>query len=84
MKTFFHALMVALPVAATGCYVHDGPPPQRQVVAYRVEQPPPPPPRVEVVTVSPGPEYVWVGGYHRWSGRAYNWVPGHYERRHWR
>lgn len=36
----------------------------------------PPAPVVEVRTVSPGPRYVWVGGYHRWDGRAYLWVPG--------
>lgn len=36
----------------------------------------PPAPIVEVRTVAPGPRYAWVGGYHRWSGRAYVWVPG--------
>ena len=36
----------------------------------------PPAPRVEVKVVSPGTGYVWVGGYHRWSGTAYVWVPG--------
>ncbi len=48
------------------------------------------PPRsvVEVRTVAPGPGYVWIEGYHRWSGDAYVWVPGTWERvpagrRHW-
>jgi hypothetical protein len=36
----------------------------------------PPAPIVQVRTVSPGPRYVWVDGYHRWNGRAYVWVPG--------
>ncbi len=36
----------------------------------------PPPPRREIVTVRPGPQYVWVPGYHRWDGRAYVWAPG--------
>jgi hypothetical protein len=36
----------------------------------------PPAPIVEVRTVAPGPRYVWIDGYHRWSGRAYAWVPG--------
>lgn len=36
---------------------------------------PPPPPR-EVVTVRPGPQYVWVQGYQQWNGRRYVWVPG--------
>ncbi|HTZ88743.1 MAG TPA: hypothetical protein VMA71_00300 [Alloacidobacterium sp.] len=38
-----------------------------------------PPP---VVVEHPGPPpragYVWVGGYHRWDGARYVWVPGHY------
>jgi hypothetical protein len=36
----------------------------------------PPAPIVEVRPVAPGPRYVWVDGYHRWTGRAYAWVPG--------
>jgi len=35
----------------------------------------------EVQPGSPGPEYVWVRGYHRWDGHAYIWVHGRYERR---
>jgi hypothetical protein len=34
---------------------------------------------IEHRVVSPGPNYVWVGGYHRWDGRAYIWVPGRWE-----
>jgi hypothetical protein len=36
----------------------------------------PPAPIVETQVVAPGPGYVWVGGYHRWDGAAYIWVPG--------
>jgi hypothetical protein len=36
----------------------------------------PPAPIVEVRRVAPGPRYVWVPGYHTWSGRAYVWTPG--------
>jgi hypothetical protein len=43
-------------------YVRVGPP--RPIVERR-----PPPPR---------PGYVWHGGYHRWDGRGYVWVPGSY------
>jgi hypothetical protein len=42
---------------------------------------PPPPPRVEVVGVAPSPAHVWIGGYHRWDGHAYVWVPGHWAAR---
>ena len=38
----------------------------------------PPVPIVEVRTVAPGPHHVWVPGYHRWDGRAYVWVGGHW------
>ena len=40
----------------------------------------PPSVRAEVVAVSPGPGYVWVPGYYRYSGNAYVWVGGRYER----
>lgn len=36
----------------------------------------PPAPIAEVRVVAPGPGYVWVGGFHRWDGKAYAWVPG--------
>lgn len=37
---------------------------------------PPPPPREEVIYVSPGPEYTWVGGEWVWSGGVWVWVGG--------
>jgi len=45
----------------------------------------PPRPVVEVRGVRPGPHHVWIGGYHRWDGNAYVWVPGRWDappRRH--
>jgi hypothetical protein len=72
------ALVFAL--GASGCYVETGPPPPQDDVAY--ESPPqPPPPETEVVPASPGPDYVWLGGYHRWDGHRYVWVRGRYDRR---
>jgi hypothetical protein len=41
----------------------------------------PPPIQSEVLLVSPGPDYVWIRGYHRWENTAYVWVPGRWERR---
>jgi hypothetical protein len=38
----------------------------------------PPAPRREVIAVSPGARYVWVGGYYRYHGHGYAWVPGRY------
>ena len=40
----------------------------------------PPRVRVEVRSVSPGPEYVWIGGYYAWRGGDYVWVPGRWDR----
>jgi hypothetical protein len=39
----------------------------------------PPAPIVETRGVAPGAGYVWLGGYHRWDGNAYVWVPGRWE-----
>jgi hypothetical protein len=40
----------------------------------------PPAPIVEARVVAPGPNYVWVPGYHRWGGRDFVWVPGGWHR----
>jgi hypothetical protein len=82
LSTLFAAL------SATGCYVEARTVPVEGEVVYESEPPPPPPAEVEVVPASPGVEYFWVGGYHRWDGRRYVWVRGRYERRpheraHW-
>lgn len=39
------------------------------------------PPRaiVEHRIVRPSHDHVWIGGYHRWDGRAYVWEPGRWE-----
>ncbi len=36
----------------------------------------PPAPPADVRVVAPGPGHVWIGGFHRWDGAAYVWVPG--------
>ena len=40
------------------------------------------PPAVVVEHPGPPPErgFIWIGGYQRWDGAHYAWVPGHYER----
>jgi hypothetical protein len=47
-----------------------------QEVVVRVA---PPKAIVEHRPAAPGPRYVWLGGYHRWDGRGYVWVPGRWE-----
>lgn len=41
---------------------------------------PMPPPRVEVVTVAPSSDMLWVNGYWGWSGGAYAWNAGRWQR----
>jgi hypothetical protein len=36
---------------------------------------------VETVGVAPGPDFVWIRGHHRWTGSAYAWDAGRWERR---
>ena len=60
---------IGAPAGATAELVVQGPPPA------------PPPPQVEVVPASPGVEFTWIGGYHRWDGHAYVWTPGRYDHR---
>jgi hypothetical protein len=38
----------------------------------------PPPPVVERMGPPRHPGWVWVGGYYRWNGRRYVWVPGYW------
>ena len=37
-----------------------------------------PPPQVEVVPVSPGPDYLWTPGSWSWNGGAWIWIGGHW------
>ena len=39
----------------------------------------PPAAIVEHRSARPSPKHVWVGGYHKWDGRAYAWEPGRWE-----
>jgi len=80
-------LMVAAILSLSACVVAfrppphevmmvDGAPPPGDVV---VDQVPPAAP-VEVVTVSPDPGLIWVGGYWGWYGGRYVWVSGGWHR----
>ncbi|WP_263410343.1 hypothetical protein [Terriglobus tenax] len=64
LAVFGAALAVSTAAAEAQVYVRIGPPR---------------PPR-EVVPVRPmgHPDWVWQGGYHRWDGQRYVWVPGAY------
>jgi len=39
----------------------------------------PPRPVYETRGPAPGRSHVWINGYHRWDGRGYVWVPGHWD-----
>jgi hypothetical protein len=45
-----------------------------------LEAPPPPPQREVIIGISPGPGFVWIGGY--WDGAPghYTWVGGRWAR----
>lgn len=40
----------------------------------------PPAAIVEVQGVAPGPEFVWISGFHRWDGSHHVWISGRWER----
>src|SRR5439155_26063786 len=65
------ALSIAL-AGAAAC----APMPGRMSIGVVYVDEAPPPPRVEVVSVRPGPEFVWIGGYWSWIDRTYAWGPG--------
>ncbi len=74
MQTLKRVAWAAGLIGLAACY--PPPPPGAVYVASR-----PPAYRVEVVSVAPGPEFVWIGGYWTWGGAEYGWVPGHWARR---
>jgi hypothetical protein len=41
---------------------------------------PPPPPPIERYGPPPHPGWAWRGGFYRWDGRRYIWVPGYWVR----
>lgn len=41
----------------------------------------PPAPRYENPGRAPSAEQMWLEGFHRWTGRDFVWVPGHWETR---
>ena len=80
MKRF--ALVPVLLLAAAGCHATV----EREVVVERrpvvereiVVEEAPPPTRVEVITVRPHRNAVWVGGHYVRSGHQRVWVSGHW------
>lgn len=78
MKARLSGLIACVALAAltlaTACLVPAPP----GAVFVRVR---PPAPSVEVRAVAPGPDFIWIEGFHRWDGTRYVWIPGHWERR---
>jgi hypothetical protein len=73
MKRLLNLGLIAALVASSAvgaCYN----PPARYGVAYITTAPPSP--RYEVISTSPGLNYVWVGGHWGWASNNYSWVPG--------
>ena len=67
-----------------GCYVETEPMPATASADGEVvvDNPPPAPAPVAEAppAAPPQPGMIWVAGYHRWDGHAYQWERGHYER----
>jgi hypothetical protein len=40
----------------------------------------PPPLKKEIRPAKPGPLYVWVDGYWKWTGSGYSWIKGHWSK----
>jgi hypothetical protein len=55
------------------------PPPPGPPGPEMVAGEPPPPPMYEAVPVAPGPDFFWIGGHWRWTGR-WVWVSGRFDR----
>lgn len=68
----FLLLAAALPLL-TAC----PPPPPGRIY---VRTGPPPAVQAEVIGTAPGPEFIWVPGYHRWEEGRYVWVAGRWDR----
>jgi WXXGXW repeat (2 copies) len=68
MKKFVLSTLLGVAFCAGAVYADD--------VVVKVR---PPALKVEHRPARPGPNYVWVGGYHRWDGNAYVWEPGRWE-----
>jgi WXXGXW repeat (2 copies) len=82
-----YALLAGLTLAgvgfSSGCVVAVRPAPVAAVYTEPAEvvvNEAPPAPLAEVVTVAPGPGYLWIGGYYHWYGGRWVWYRGHYER----
>jgi len=65
-----HRIAMALAFASAGLLT-----PAAEAIPVYVKVAPPTP-VVEVRVAAPGPNYIWVGGFHKWNGTAYVWVPG--------
>jgi WXXGXW repeat (2 copies) len=69
---------VYTPAPRGAVIVDENPPPPEYGSEVVVEAPPAP--YEEVVPASPGPNYIWVGGYWGRRGGHYYWYRGHYAR----
>ncbi|MGE5243818.1 MAG: hypothetical protein ACM3SQ_06295 [Betaproteobacteria bacterium] len=74
-STVRSAALVILFVTAMGLSSACASPRGRVYVRVR-----PPAPVVDVRAAVPGPGYVWVPGFYRWSGGAYVWERGRWAR----
>jgi WXXGXW repeat (2 copies) len=80
---FGAAALTSLLALTSGCVVAVRPAPVATVYSEPGEvvvDAAPPAPLYETVGVSPGPGFLWIGGYYHWSGARWVWNRGHFER----
>ena len=74
MRGFIKIMAVLIGASQlAGCIVREEPPPRRVYVYDN-----PPPPEVDVVSVAPGPDFVWIGGIYVHEGDHWRWHHGYY------
>ncbi len=79
------ALAAAAGLLATGCVVvparggyYGGAPADGGYYSGGPVAVAPPPLQTDVITVAPGPAYIWIGGFWNWVGGRHVWVGGHW------
>ena len=76
MRKYLGSLSLALALTLAGVLIVPVAPASATVYV----QLPPPPVQFEVRGAPPSQAHAWIGGYHRWDGREYGWVPGRWQR----
>ena len=70
MRKVFLCALVGVGFSIAGAYAAD--------IAVKDR---PPAPLIDDRGTAPDKDHVWIPGYHKWDGKVFVWVPGHWEAR---